>query len=276
MFSKKLWEYIENIHNKNNVKKLCIRSLFSSRLVLLAGPNDRKYNIYRLLVTVEKQGCAYSDKPIDITPYVDCIDKSVLELKNSPIFIQLAVLDAIIPSLNINIKTQKFILEGVPWDKAIKRANVITKNIMILLNSLKKSDPKIALIGYVDPIFCSLIEKSVFVDVFDLDPKVIGKKLCNGAVIKDGDSLYSTKLTYDILLITGMTLANNSFQGLSEYCKNTKALVAMYAQTGGNLGPIMINLGVDLFIGENSPFYYEDGISEMNLFVNKKYQILFN
>ncbi|MGD1911702.1 MAG: Rossmann-like domain-containing protein [Rivularia sp. (in: cyanobacteria)] len=267
-----LWCYIEQLNNSAYIEELPVRSLSATHLLLWPGPNERVYDIHRLSVTIERQGCSYTTHPIDITYLEPYLNTTWQNFRDQPDFIQIAVLDAVLPSLPMATKPFEIARCQKPlWTKSLWRADTLVKNIKRLIATLNCPTPRVALVGYSDVIFYALKKIQVAVDVFDLDPRVINKTLVDSTVIQHGEAFFAGEPTYDVLVVTGMTLANGTFWNLREFCCSFKTLIVMYAQTGGHLGSVMVELGVDLFVGECLPFYYEDGLSEINVYFSNNY-----
>ena len=270
----KLWGHIEDLSKPINLDSFHIRSLSGSRLFLWPGPNERIYDIYRLSITIDRQGCSYVPDPIDLTPFRPYVKASLSELKSAPEFLQIAALDALLPSIPTKIEPLQIVrCHKSPWEKSLWRAETVVHYTYQLLTRSGQRKHRIALIGYSDAIVSELVKMGITVDVFDLDPLVIGKILENSHTILHGDAFFSRLDTYNAVIVTGMSLANGTFWRLQDLCQKAGIFIIMYAQTGGHLGPVMVELGVDIFIGECSPFYYEDGLSEASIYVNPKYQL---
>lgn len=268
----KLWDHIEGVSGPRGIEPFVVRSLSATRLFVWPGPNERIYDIHRFLVTVERQGCSYTACPIDLTLFKSYLNAAIPALKEAPEFVQIAALDAVMPSLPTMAEPLEVVHSHKPvWEKSLWRADTVVRHTKQLLATSEHPKNTIAIIGYSDAIARKLMNTGFEVDIFDLDPLVIGKALDDGNTILHGDGFWQKADTYDAVIVTGMTLANGTFWQIQDRCQQAGILIVMYAQTGGHLGPAMIELGVDLFIGECFPFYYEDGLSEAYVYVSRKH-----
>ena len=122
------------------------------------------------------------------------------------------------------------------------------------------------MVGAVGNILSGLSTIPGEIKATDLDPALIGLKL-GGVLVEDGNTKTLELIAQsDIALITGMTLATRTLDGIIETAKANGTLMVMFNQTGSNFSQEFIRMGIHSVVSESYPFYMFSGSTIVRIY----------
>lgn len=210
------------------------------------------------------QGCAFYANDVDARTLSQLVGTPLLHIGQfQNVAIQAAILDSIFASGSLVRPAEHVeVMDGSPDQKAGWRSSIVTNEAQKLLQR-SANIGRIALVGASFLLEGKLRSLGCRVDVFDLDPVIVGSELPTGAIVQHGDDLLHAQASYDVAVMTGMTLTTGTLELLSKRFKDSGATVLIYAQTGANIASFYGHWGVDTAVCEPIPFYNFQGQSRI-------------
>ena len=213
-------------------------------------PNSdhRYYNRYLLLRVEDAFGACSLEQ--DQLPHTiaetlsGCSVASLLEDDRNAI--KTAGLDAFLGMINPLSKAPNAKRLTLPAGTPLQRAKV--RDAAIASTLPKVNNKKVCLIGVVNPLV-EAIEKVGGTCL----PCDFNMEQTSSGIPVSRDMSHALQIA-DIVVATGMTLSNGSFEVLLETCKKREIPLIMYAQTGANILCRFIGHGVTAVIAETFPF----------------------
>ena len=142
------------------------------------------------------------------------------------------------------------------------RAQVIANELHSLAQGLNLENARVLMVGVVGRVMSAMSELGLKVSGVDMDPEVVGK-ISGGIAVADSSMLSALIPASDIVLITGMTVANSSLDAILHQCSSLGVPVAVYAETGANFAPFYVKWGVASVVSESFPIYTIPGYSRI-------------
>lgn len=218
---------------------------------MLAGSGHTYYDPYIMVQLVSgAQGYCFMD-PIDFnqSQLEGIAGRLALDLlKNVPIYIEIAIVDAIFFHLNIVEKitpTRTFKFQGLASSKSQTRANKLIELAGV------KIGQRVLLIGAIVDIIDAILKTGATLDVADF--ALAGMRISNIIVQYDATPLIEKA---DIIIMTGNTLKTNTLAGLLSKCNNLNKQILVYAMSGANIAPHYRDFGVSVVTVEPFPYYW--------------------
>jgi hypothetical protein len=196
---------------------------------------------------------------------IHLIGKDIRRMEGENHFLRIAALDAAYANFILEPHVS-YTLTGSPSLKAYGRANIVCGEVARLANQLGILSPKVLTIGSVGTIIKELTIRKYQVFGTDLDPTVIAANM-SGVIIRDGaEATLELLEVVDIAIVTGMTVATNTFDEILYTSQKSKTALVMFAQTGSNFAPYFRNFGVNTVVSEHYPFYMFPGDSVVDVY----------
>lgn len=266
-----LWELSLHLVPTSILRELTITGFW--RTALWFRPyNEVRFRCNFVIAQTRYQGCAFYSMEISEGEIEQLLGTHVLEARRSCVPLQVALLDSVFGFLvNDLIAARVLEISGTSQEKALWRARIVGEEVEELLHALNLvSHPAhIALVGASALILDELLALQCTVDIFDLDPTIIGTNIRRDMNIIDGKSGLSSHQPPDIIVATGMTLTTETLDDILAYARYSGAKVVIYAQTGANIAPWYRRYGADSIVSEPIPFYDFEGVSKIRVFRNK-------
>ena len=267
---------------------LVLRGLRRCDYILRLYPTDPVFNLHYLLAQTVGQGCSYYD-PTDETPILDesLLGKNVLKTDFASRAFRVATLDAVYYSFG-NKPTESRIITGTNTDKAKERAAIVCQEAVQLLTKRRPKHANtynilnIGVVGSFLSILTSYKHQGadITVTASDFYEGVVGTYV-HGVKIEDGNGRTDTNLPQlhkgartldlvaqaDVAIITGMSLANNTLDGILEAALLNKTSMVVFAETGAHFASEYCEIGFDAVVSEPFPFYLTcDGPTQINIY----------
>jgi hypothetical protein len=266
-----------------------LRGVWRCDYVLRLTQEESVFHLHYLLAQTKGQGCCYYDLT-DEKPVVDesFLGKNVLSMRFKSRALQIAALDAVYSSLN-GKPFKSIIIKGSNIEKAHRRATIVCNEV---LSIIRKRKPKqgnkfnVLNVGVVGSFLSILTRgKKLRVKASDLYEKVAGKTV-HGVTVEHGtygsakshkrDTPLGTRTLElvaeaDLAVVTGMTLANGTLDGILATALEHKTALLIFAETGANFASEYCKMGVDAVVSEPFPFYLTcDGPTRINIYRYRK------
>jgi hypothetical protein len=170
---------------------------------------------------------------------------------------RIAAYDALYANI-IRKPDSEIALNGSPMELAKQRATIVCDEVRRLAHQVLPKSPqlKVVNVGVVGDFLEQLSRDTTFslqaTDFYD----TIVDETYHGVKVLDGRR-YTVPLVRDadIALVTGMTLANGTMEGIFEAARKGKTALVFFAETGANFAEEYLKLGADTVISEPFPFY---------------------
>lgn len=247
-----------------NQEEYKIRGIWTTDLCFQPNQNERVFTYTYLVVqTKEGQGCSYCPDKLKLPLELSGEDARELEGLSDPV--KIALLDAIYGSFPQKPNTS-WQVEGTSPQKTVMRTEIVVWEALRLLQGKDLAQARVVNVGVVGNFLAELKKMGVGELMgTDFDPALVDKSL-GGIPIYSGERTEELVENSDLAIVTGMTLATDTFDGILAAAKRGGTKLLIFAETGANLGPALCQLGVDTVVGEPFPFYIFHGTSKINVF----------
>ena len=261
--SERLWELARLKTQHQPAEAYQIRGLWTTQLSFQPNQNERQFlYTYLLIQTQNGQGCSYCPAQLELPIELSGKDARQIEAEGP---VEIALLDAIFGSFPQRPSTS-WKVEGTSPQKTVMRTEIVVWEALRLLQGKDLARSRIVNVGVVGNFLAELKKLGVGELVgTDFDPALVGKTL-GGIPIYSGQRTEELVASSDLAIVTGMTLATDTFDGILAAAKAAGTRLLVFAETGANLGPALCQLGVDTVVGEPFPFYIFHGTSQINVF----------
>lgn len=228
----------------------CIRGVWTTRYRLKLLPESTPFDLQFVLVQTVGIGCCYYPVPELISGEGACIGASVFDRFEHPA-LDIAALDA--AATVITPRGEHRVLSGTNTAKASQRAHLICSEARRLAGPAMS--PRVALVGVVGEVLHELRGwDGAEVLASDYAPQLAGDQM-EGVLVRPGADTERLIESADVAIVTGMSLANGTLQGILDTAQRAKTKLLIFAQTGHSFAPIYLGLGIDTVVSEPFPFY---------------------
>lgn len=203
--------------------------------------------------------CYYErDVPFDQEPKIDenLIGRSVLSGAVLQRWLRIAALDALYGNI-VGPAVQDEVRSGTPDQRALDRATFVCDEVRRIASTLGRSRKKLRIVnvGVVGDFLEQLVkERSFAVEATDKYDALWGEKI-HGVEIQEDSRTERCVAEADIALVTGMTLANGTIDGIFEAARENGTKLVLFAETGSNFAEMYLDEGAASVIAESYPFY---------------------
>lgn len=209
---------------------------------------QQKYRNYYLLLRVGKAfgGCCIEQNQVDSEVAEQLSGKTVGELLEDPrLPVRIAALDAYLATAFPHHESDATLLRlpyGTPVERAVARDNAIVGLLDI------EEGQKVGLIGVVNPIVDAIHRRKAHCLPCDFNMDRTAQGL---EVLKDMQPVLAEA---DLIIATGMTLSNGSFDEIVKATRQRDIPLLIYAQTGSAVFPQFLGRGVTAISAEPFPY----------------------
>jgi hypothetical protein len=165
--------------------------------------------------------------------------------------------------------SQQVTFDHTLLDKHALRARLFADEAMRVLqqkgvHQIKGTGHHVHIVGATAGIISALLVKGFKVTATDLSSDVVGQNLA-GVTVCDGIANCNFIKAADLVILTGMTLANRTLPTLIESARTFNTSTMVWAITARNLGQYYIQHGVDCVISDPSPFLFLPGRARVGI-----------
>jgi hypothetical protein len=224
-------------------------------------PEERFFRQRLVFVVIDYIGCAFfDDYPMgDIAKLVGTRRGDWPSL---PLPGQVAILDSLFHGQRApETYNEEHILTGLPSSKGVARTRLICDEVERLCHRIRPggSRARVGLVGVSRLQASSLRERGFEVHAWDLDANYIGRNILPGVLVSRPRELEVEVAMVDVLLISGMTIANGSLFPLLQEAQKQRKGTIVWAVTGCNIAPQFHQWGLDVAICEHFPQHFLPG-----------------
>lgn len=209
----------------------------------------QKYRNYYLLVRVEATfgGCCVERDQLDSAIAEDLAGSSLADLlRDERLAVRIAALDAYLghrsPHREAASAAAMLLPQGTPPLRAVARDEAIASLVRF------KPGSKVGLIGVVNPLVAAIQQQGGICLPCDFNMKSTADGLTvtadMGPILEEAD----------LIIATGMTLSNGSFDHILAAVRRRSIPFIVYAQTGSAIAPFFLGNGVSAVSAEPFPF----------------------
>jgi hypothetical protein len=240
-----------------------IRGLWKTDLLFRPSSNERTFNYTYVLAQTVGQGCCYCPSTVQLDHAIMGTDAREVLRESNPTSI--AILDSIYARIPRHPQeVQNLCCDSV--EKARLRTGIIMREAERLLPDGKAANARIVNVGVVGELLRRLKEKYQNVTATDFDEVVVGLSL-HGVPIDHGSLTLEHVRDADLAIVTGMTLATGTLEGIIDTARSSGTKLVLFAETGGNFGEEYCReLGVDAVVSEPFPFYIFQGATRIEVY----------
>jgi Putative heavy-metal chelation len=211
------------------------------------------------------QGCCYVDYKGGYLNE-DLIGQDARYARPQHLWAEIALLDSVY-SVFQSEPDSSFSFRGNTRDKATLRARFIAE--LVTLELQKIGGKKVVQIGVLGNLLQQCQEFGIDIVGTDFDPELIRNGI-NGVTVHHADQNNQRIQEADIVLVTGMTLATNTLQGIIDTAQRHGKKVMLFTATGAHFAEAYCNtFGIDVVFSETLPHYMFQGSSTINVFRRK-------
>jgi hypothetical protein len=265
-----LWSTAEGLLPSDGAPDLIISGIWRTVLWLRPSGEELLFETEYVVATIGHQGCAFTATTVEDQDLKSLVGQHYSAARNSVLPIKIAVLDALFGHLTVKAhdadREERF--DGTPPEKARWRASLVAGETRRVLSEYinRSAACKVALIGVSRLVADELNSLGYDVVGFDLSPSVVGTILTNGEIVRHGSELASQLPKCDAAVATGMTLSTGTLEGILALSTKHQIPLILYAQTGANIAPWYLALGVSAVVAEPIPFYNFEGRSTIRIY----------
>ncbi|MFT4217886.1 MAG: DUF364 domain-containing protein [Micropruina sp.] len=178
-----------------------------------------------------------------------CVGRTVRELIRHPVqAVRVAALDAVTQHARPLAGTSAVVPAGTSVEKSRARARLVVD-----LLPAPGDTTCVAVVGVVNSLLAELRERGYAYLPCDLKG---GHTQWGEEILRETDAALAQA---DALLVSGMTLANGTFDALLKHARSTGSPLVVFAQTGSGIFPHLLGQGVSAVSAEPYPFFWLDG-----------------
>ena len=237
---------------------------------LTSNPKSPILNLGYVVVQTINQGCSYYEKTQE-DPGINekFIGRNIFEMSADYWPLEIAGLDAVYSHI-IDPPLRVHTIDGSNIQKTVSRANIVVEeSLSILKNKIPKKGNKFLVVnvGVVGPFLELLARRNdLIVKATDFYRGVVGRNY-HGVDVLHGSLTNQIIAESDLAIITGMTLANDTLDGILKVARENNTHLAMFAETGANFACEYCKLGIDIVVSEPLPFYLTgQGKTELKIY----------
>jgi len=234
---------------------------FSERAII-SGDNHLYYDPYFLVQLVSgAQGyCFMHPDDLKLSDLEGVAGKYALDvLPHVPIYIQVALLDAVYYHLNRAERispTATYEFHGLACQKSLARAQKIVDLTCVTDNS------RVVMVGAIADIVREILRRGAKLQIADFS--LAGTEIEGIKIQYDGTRMIEWA---DTVIMTGNTLKTNTLGNLLDISQKLSKRILVYAMTGANIAPRYLDYGVSVVTSESFPYYwYAQTASIMNVY----------
>jgi hypothetical protein len=211
------------------------------------------------------QGCCYVDYQGSYLSE-DLLGQDARYAHPQHLWAKIALLDSVY-SVFQPVPDSSFTFSGNPHDKAETRARFIVDHVAAVLQKMGGS--KVVQIGVLGNLLKQCKDKGLDVIGTDFDPEMVRCGI-NGVTVHHADNNYQLIQQADLVLVTGMTLATHTLQGIIDTAQHYGKKIMLFTATGAHFAEAYCNtFGIDVVFSETLPHYMFQGNSTINVFCKK-------
>ena len=265
-----LWSFAEDQGLIANCSAGSILSAFEVGFNVQFDPTERRFRQKLLFALLDDLGCVfYDDYPIEKIEHL--VGVPISEAKHLSFPVQIAVLDALFKPYFSRLKCDRTIkINGTHREKAWRRTEAICDEVTLIrdLFFARRETCTVSLIG-VSRLQANILNSRGFdIVAWDRDPDYVGQSLLPGVVVRHSDTIEEQLRDADILLISGMTIGNNTLPKILRMASERGIPSACWAVTASSIAPLFRNIGLTSAICEGFPPYFLPGETQLKLFRN--------
>lgn len=167
---------------------------------------------------------------------------------------KIAALDAVYGAI-IRSPDEKHTLRGSAGAKAYDRATIVCDEVRRIASESQARHLRVVNVGVVGDFLAQLTKERRFeVQATDFYEAIINNTV-HGVRVKSGRFTERAVAEADVALVTGMTLANDTLDGIMEVARANNTQVILFAETGSNFAEIYLAAGATAVVAESYPFY---------------------
>ncbi|MEZ5671915.1 MAG: DUF364 domain-containing protein [Thiotrichaceae bacterium] len=211
------------------------------------------------------QGCCYVDYQGNYLNE-DLLGQDARYARPQHLWAEIALLDAIF-SVFQSVPHSSFTFSGNPRDKAEIRARFI---VDLVAEELQKiGGNKVVQIGVLGNLLKQCKDRGLDVIGTDFEPDMVRCGI-NGVTVHHADENNQLIQQADVVLVTGMTLATNTLQGIIDTAQHYGKKIMLFTATGAHFAETYCDtFGIDVVFSETLPHYMFQGSSTINVFRKK-------
>jgi putative heavy-metal chelation protein len=267
---KALWSFAEDQHMIANCSAAAILSAFEVGFNVQFDLTERRFRQRLLFVLLDDLGCVfYDDYPIEKIEHL--VGVPIAEVKHLSLPVQIAVLDALFKPYLERVGCDRIIkITGTHRQKALRRTEVICDEVTLIRDTFfeRPESCTVGLVG-VSRLQANILKKRGFdIIAWDRDPEYVGEALCPDVIVGYADTVEEQLRGADVLLISGMTIGNNTLPEIVRAASERGIPSVCWAVTASSIAPLFRTIGLTSAICEGFPPYFLPGETHLKLFRN--------
>lgn len=242
-----------------------IEGMWSVDCLFNPAGNGRVFNYKFLLAQTTGLGCAYSTRTDYPVPELESyVNRDFLSLDLDDTALNVALLDSAYAACSPVQPVVWETADGPSVRKMRWRSELILHEAERLLGSI--AGKRVVNVGVVGDILTAFTERGAHITGTDFDPSIVGRRMFDSVEIIDGARTLDVIAESELCVVTGMTIATRTIDGIIERCRVSGTKIIVFAETGANLGGYYVAHGVDAYLSEVFPFYIFNGPSRIAVY----------
>jgi hypothetical protein len=270
-----LWSFAEDQGLLANCSTNAILSAFEVGFNVQFHPDERRFRQKLIFALLDDLGCVfYDDYPIEKVEHL--VGLSIADVKHLSFPVQIAVLDSLYSSYRGNSHYDQMItIAGTHREKAMSRTEAICNEVTMVRDTVFNAEVcTVSLIG-VSRLQAQILSNRGFkIRAWDKDLEYVGQALLPNVVVGYADSVEEQLSEADIVLISGMTIGNNTLLKILQEARRRGLKSVCWAVTASNLAPLFRYFGLTSAICEGFPPYFFPGETNLKIFRDEEFRHL--
>jgi hypothetical protein len=267
---KALWSFAEDQYMVANCSAASILSAFEVGFNVQFDPTERRFRQRLLFTLLDDLGCVFYDHyPIEKVESLVGVPISAVKHLSFPV--QIAVLDALFKPYHQGADCDQIVkITGTHREKALRRTEVICDEVTLIRDTFfERPETCTASLVGVSRLQANILKNRGFdIVAWDRDPEYVGEELHPGVIVGFADPVEEQLRGADVLLISGMTIGNNTLPELLLAASKRGIPSACWAVTASSIAPLFRGIGLTSAICEGFPPYFLPGETHLKLFRN--------
>jgi len=265
-----LWSFAEDQRLIADCSARSVLSAFEVGFNVQFDPTERRFKQKLLFTLLDDLGCVFYDN-YPIEEVARLVGMPISQVKHLSFPVQIAVLDALFKPYLGRVHCDATIkITGTHREKALRRTEVICDEVTLIRNTFfgQSKTCRVSLIG-VSRLHAHILRKRGFdIVAWDRDLGYVGEALLPDVIVGYADTIEQQLRGADLLLISGMTIGNNTLPEILHGASQRGIPSACWAVTASSIAPLFRTIGLTSAICEGFPPYFFPGETNLKLFRN--------
>lgn len=235
---------------------LTVVGAWTTEYAVRLRPASSPLHLKHVCVETNAIGSCYYERSARLQPEISetLLGRDVLEDPLSG-YLEIAALDALYSNI-VRPPDDEYELIGTAAEKALRRSNIVCDEVRRLAHEIDREPAAITIanVGVVGDFLEQLVPDGFNLDATDFYD-VVRRKRVHGVRVRRGEEHKQCIRDADVAIVTGMTLATDTVDGIIDTALEHNTRLVFFAETGSHFAEVYNEAGVATVVAEPFPFY---------------------